>query len=392
MKKTGGEDLTLAESYVTFQLQVKRKEIEDFENEISQLEEKNQRYKELKQQLKEEQMSQIRSLHKQLKDQEGKLAQKEVVCREQVEKAIQDNMELIRTDEEQVEELRSKLSGLEERVRTLREEKQIWLDYKLVGSQEHEQQIQVLGEKLIQLEEVFLEMKDDLERSMKENIKKIDEKAAQLMENEKSHASERAFKHLDKHSCQALKDNDWLKKTYAFYKEEVAFLEVDVRKLEEQNLELLHELFDHNMSDPKIFRNVSKQEAGLEVSDLICQPGKLRLFICVASRPRLPLRPAAETDGALERPAELESGGVAPSCSWEAPRPTGSPPEDLCVLLYGSQGAVQDRIQPGSLKRLTMIGRPVPLHRPRSADDRPSDVPTPDSWPVTTRMILDRFK
>ncbi|KAG9351534.1 hypothetical protein JZ751_022785 [Albula glossodonta] len=157
-KQADEEKLTISEAFITFQLQVKRKEVAEFQEEVSLLEYKNQRFKDQRKQLKEEQMGHVKTLHKQLKDKEGKLAQKEVICREQVEEAIQSHLDLVRSQEQELTDLQGDLRSLEEQVKVLQAEKQIWLDYKMVGSQENQQQIQQLENELTQMHKTFQEM------------------------------------------------------------------------------------------------------------------------------------------------------------------------------------------------------------------------------------------
>ncbi|MGH0155324.1 UNVERIFIED_CONTAM: hypothetical protein FKN15_029322 [Acipenser sinensis] len=102
-KKSAKDDqMTLAEAYVGFQIQLKEKEVEEFESEVKTLEEKNQRYNQ-REHLKEEQLGHIQTLLKQAKDQERELEHKEVVSKEQVEQALQDHWELEKTKEREIE-------------------------------------------------------------------------------------------------------------------------------------------------------------------------------------------------------------------------------------------------------------------------------------------------
>lgn len=55
-----------------------------------------------REQLKEEQLGHIKVLRKQAKEQESKLEQREVVNKEQVEQALQQNLELVRSQEKEL--------------------------------------------------------------------------------------------------------------------------------------------------------------------------------------------------------------------------------------------------------------------------------------------------
>ncbi|KAJ8399034.1 hypothetical protein AAFF_G00417010 [Aldrovandia affinis] len=363
-----------------------RKEVAEFQDEVSFLEYKKQIYNNQRQQLKEEQTGHIRTLHKQLKEKEGKLAQKEVECREQVEEALQDNSELTKTHEQQLEELQTVLGSLEQEVKTLQAEKQIWLDDKVVTSQENQQQVQQLEDKLAQMHKTFQEMSDSIEWTMKEDMKKTDKKTEKKMEKEKHLASERAIEHLDKHSLLAIKENKCLKKALSFYKSEVARLEVAVQKLEEKNLSVLSELFDLQFADAGIFSDVfSTQEASLGVSGS-GTPGDTIEGQDIIDKP-------AEADRALGWPTALERAGPSSSCSQPADQPTGSPTQGITDLLYGRQSNIQDCPHLGALKLLNVEGKTTPLHQAVvSCDTLPPELQqTTAHWPVTTHMILTRF-
>uniref|UniRef100_A0A3P8Z074 Coiled-coil domain containing 83 n=1 Tax=Esox lucius TaxID=8010 RepID=A0A3P8Z074_ESOLU len=146
---------TLAEAFINFQLQVKRKEIQEFQEEIRQLDCAVLTQRE---QLKEEQMGHIRLLRKQAKELEQKLEQREVVNKEQVDQALQQNLELIHRQEKELAELRAEVSRLGEEVLVLQGERHIWQEYKMVGSQWHQQQIQHLEAELAHVQRGFQEM------------------------------------------------------------------------------------------------------------------------------------------------------------------------------------------------------------------------------------------
>ncbi|KAJ8347626.1 hypothetical protein SKAU_G00262150 [Synaphobranchus kaupii] len=330
-KQTDEEQLTLAESFITFQLQVKRKEVADLQEEVSLLEYKNQRYKDQRQQLKEEQLGHIKSLHKQLKDKEGKLAQEEVACRQEVEEALQENSQLIRTQE--------------------------------------------------------LELAESIEWTMKEDMKKTDKKTERKMEKEKHLASERAIKHLDKHSRLAIKENKWLKKALSFYKLEVSRLEVAVQKLEEKNLAVLSKLFDLQFSDPSILSDIfTSQKDGPSVSDLE-PPGETIGGQDIIGK-------LVEADWALGWPAFPERDEPSSSYGQPADQPTSSSTQEISDLLYGRQSNVQDCPHLGALKLLNMEGKRTLLHQVSSSWDMlpPGLQEITSDWPVTTSMILDKFK
>ncbi|KAF4082002.1 hypothetical protein AMELA_G00146780 [Ameiurus melas] len=153
--------------------------------------------------LREKHQGHLSVLRKQAKEQEKKLEEKEVASKEQVEQAVQYNLELAHIQEEELAEY--------------------------------------------------------IECSLKAAVSEIDKNTSLLIEREKHLARERALKQADKHSFQKIKKNDWLKKELAVYHEEVSILDAAVRKLEEENLEHMKEL--HRLNDAQISCNMLLMQA-----------------------------------------------------------------------------------------------------------------------------------
>uniref|UniRef100_A0A673M9R8 Uncharacterized protein n=1 Tax=Sinocyclocheilus rhinocerous TaxID=307959 RepID=A0A673M9R8_9TELE len=123
---------SLSEAFIQFQIQVQMKEIEDFEEEICQLEDKKKKLIKLQEQLREEHRGHVRELQKQMKEQERNLEQRQREDEEQVERMARENLELKHKQEKELE------------VKELQAEQQVWLQYKNKGSIKDQQKIQKL--------------------------------------------------------------------------------------------------------------------------------------------------------------------------------------------------------------------------------------------------------
>ncbi|XP_012989873.2 coiled-coil domain-containing protein 83 isoform X3 [Esox lucius] len=395
---------TLAEAFINFQLQVKRKEIQEFQEEIRQLDAKKQRYTQLREQLKEEQMGHIRLLRKQAKELEQKLEQREVVNKEQVDQALQQNLELIHRQEKELAELRAEVSRLGEEVLVLQGERHIWQEYKMVGSQWHQQQIQHLEAELAHVQRGFQEMADNIQHSLKMTVNEIDKTTAHLIDEKKHLVTARAIKNLDQHSRHEIRENEWLKRELAIYKREVSILAVEVQQLEEENLEHLSQLFKDRLDDLQISRDIFLTQAaglgpsGCAVRDDVSGPSPDVL----GSNPTPPLHPVTEAWWAQRQAKELERDETSSSCSRTAHRLTEEPPQDLSELLYGGQTHLQHGdMHLGLLeqKLLCVVGQSLPLHPAPSetpssegAPSTPEVVQAPEDWPVTAKLIHKTFK
>ncbi|XP_046899350.1 coiled-coil domain-containing protein 83 [Hypomesus transpacificus] len=389
-KKSSDEDkITLAEAYTNFQIELKTKEIQEFQEEIIQLETEKRRLTELREQLKEEQTGHIRLLRKQAKEQETKLKQREAVNKEQVEQALQQNLEMVRNQEGELAELHSELKRVEEKVQVLLGERQVWLEYKNVGSQEHLQQIRHLEAEHAHVQRGFQNMADNIKRSLEVTFNEIDKKTVELIEEKQHLATEKAIKHLDKNSRQEVRESAWLQKELAIYKREVSITEEAVQSLEAENLEHMSQLFDQRLHDLQISRNIFlTQAAGLGVYD------STDTGMTDYSSPTI----GPEVRG---RGRRLEEEEPEDSCDAAAPQPADDPPRDLGVLLYGSQTHLQEEARhlgPLELKLLSVVGQAMPLHplpseEPSSSGSYAPGLPlAPEEWPLTAKIIHNRFK
>ncbi|XP_041089020.1 coiled-coil domain-containing protein 83 isoform X2 [Polyodon spathula] len=367
-KKADKDDqMTLAEAYVGFQIQLKEKEIEEFESEVKTLEEKNQRYNQRQGHLKEEQLGHIQTLLKQAKDQERELEHKEVVSKEQVEQALQDHWELEKTKEREIEG----------------REKQYWLDYKNVGSKEHAKQIRLLEQELLQMQKDFQEMADHMQRTLDAAVNEINKETEKQIDDKKRLASEQAIRHLDKQTCQEVKENDWLKRQAQFYRNEVAVMEVSVQKLEQDNLELMSQLFECRLEDLKISRKVFlTQAAGLEIDEPGLLGEDLEQLQLSDHSARTPSRPKSAILAAVEK----KVFSLAENFEKEE-MPTGSDSMDLCTFSYRRQDDFQQYLQLGplELKLLSVVGRG--LHIKPLESNIKGAIPKQKEWPVTCQMI-----
>ncbi|XP_017344629.1 coiled-coil domain-containing protein 83 isoform X1 [Ictalurus punctatus] len=335
-KKTGEKKTT--HSFIQFQIEVKRKEIEEFKEEVRELEAKNQQLVELRDQLRKEHQGHLSVLRKQAKEQEKKLEEKEVASKEQVQQAVQYNLELAHIQEEELADLHRQLTSVQAQVVELQVHRQAWQLYKNVGSVEHQQQIQKLQSNLDSMQKNFQEKSEYIECSLKAAISEIDKNTSLLIEREKHLARERALKQADKHSFQKIKKNDWLKKELAVYHEEVSILDVAVSKLEEENLEHMKEL--HRLNDAQISSNV-----------LLVQAEDLEQKLS------LPERTAEVGREQHQQSGELEEDEIDHSCK------PSSPTHHLSALLSGSQSDLRETLHLGPLeqKLLIVVGQAMPL-------------------------------
>ncbi|XP_066507526.1 coiled-coil domain-containing protein 83 isoform X2 [Hoplias malabaricus] len=352
-------------------------------------------------QLRDEQLSHIRELQKQAKEQEKKLEQGEVENKEQVEKAQQMNIKLIHNQEQELAELCKRSADLQVRVAEQQQERQVCLKYKNTERLKYRQQIQTLQSELKILQKNYEDMSENIKCSFDATVSEIDKKSSQLIDAKKQQATEKAIKHLDKWSCQEIKENDCLKRVLAIYRKEVSILDATVTSLEQENLKLLKQLFEERLSDLQTSRNgFLTTEAELKQDDTSNMEQSLHKLTLTdkAAEPGSRLVPPpdsrAEAGGVEQQQAvELEGDETEPSCK---------PPScahKLPLRLYGNHNDLREplNMDPLEQKLLIVVGRPMTLHTLHSdtedlATSTHLDQFQTQEWSLTTRLIHKKFQ
>ncbi|XP_051881960.1 coiled-coil domain-containing protein 83 isoform X2 [Pristis pectinata] len=250
------DKMTLAEAFLGFRFQIKETAIEKSTNELKQLEEMNARYRERNEQLKKEQKEHIKNLFKLAKEQDRELEHKELISTEQVEQTMRENIELIRQNEQQVQDIMTYTASVEQDILKATEVKEYWLEYKNIGSVEHGKIIEHRENELLEMVRSFSEMEDHFHRALERVKEETDKLAKEQMDEKKANATQKAISYMGRHSRQEVKENEWLKKELKQYSMEVANIEQAVQKVEEENLEILSQLFDCQISDLNVCRNL----------------------------------------------------------------------------------------------------------------------------------------
>uniref|UniRef100_A0A673MVZ1 Coiled-coil domain containing 83 n=1 Tax=Sinocyclocheilus rhinocerous TaxID=307959 RepID=A0A673MVZ1_9TELE len=315
----------------------------------------------------EEHRGHVRELQKKMKEQERNLEQRQREDEEQVEGTARENLELKHKQEKELEELRCKLARLQVQVKELQEEQQVWLQYKNEGSIKDQQKIQKLEKDITLTQRTFQEISEYFQRSLVAAINETEQKVAQSLKDGIQLAFEVTMNTLLLSEFKLeIKEMHWLKKQVPLYNEKVAVLESTVHKLEEEILDLVslspgneflaqpaslgsHDT--HNMN-----RNIMKISPE-ERSDLL-------------DRPRYPLQPLTEVEGAQQKSNVTVSGST-----------TTSTPPDYSEMFSG-QTDFTGPTHLGSLeqKLLWVIGKMT------------FDLLQTERWPVTTEIIHRKFK
>ncbi|XP_039531756.1 coiled-coil domain-containing protein 83 [Pimephales promelas] len=360
---------SLAEAFIRFQIQVKKKEIHDYNDEMCQLEDKKQKLIKLQEQLREENTHHVCELSKRIKEQERDLEQRQGEYEVHVKQTTRENLELKLEQEKHQEELRSKLARLQVQVEELQTDMQELLQYKNEGSNKDHQKIEKLEKMIAYAQMNFQELSEYFQKSL----------AAAVEKNKQTEAK--------------IEDKNQLALKVPLYIKKVAVLESTVQQLEKENLEHIDNLFKiRYMDDPLIsqddeFLAQSARAGSHDTRSMDRNITKISLedTSALVNRPPYSLQPSAE---------EAQQERDATACDGTTP----STPPDLSKM-YSSQTTFTRPMHLDLMgwKLLHVIGKASPLHPPPInpvdvSEEMSFDQLQNAEWPITTKIINRAFR
>ncbi|XP_055064325.2 coiled-coil domain-containing protein 83 isoform X1 [Misgurnus anguillicaudatus] len=365
-------------SILQFQIQILRKEMEDYKQEICQQEDKKKNLIKRLEQLKEEQSGHMCELRKQIREKEKILDQKEQWSKEQVEHTVKENIMLKHNHEEELEELHCKLARLQVQEEVLQAEKEPWLLYKSEGMLENQQKIEKLEKDIADSQRIFQEMSEYYQRSHALAIEDIDRKTAQQSEEIKQQSLKKVKENVGRRNEMELKENDRLKQEVDVYFKKISELESNVWKLEMENLEHVDKLLSATPGDPQnsLMKAFHAPTASIGSPDIPSVSESIMQIIGETSpesadRPPCSIRPLKESEGAQEERDE-----------------TPDTSQDHSEILSSSEYDFMGGIHVLPLKqKLCVIGTAAPLHHQPPLTDASLGPST-----VTTQAIQSKVQ
>ncbi|XP_070281907.1 coiled-coil domain-containing protein 83 isoform X2 [Myotis yumanensis] len=245
-------------------LQIKENIVERLMVQIKNLREKNQKSHDRNGRLKDEQIWHIRNLLKELSEEKSEGLK---VTREDVETAMKEKWKFERDQEQNLKDMRLQISNAEKLFLEKLSEKEYWEEYKNVGSAQHAKLIISLQNDINKVKENAEKMSEQYKITLEDARKRIIRDTLLQLDQKKEWATENAVRFIDKGSYREIWENDWLKKEIAIHRKEVDVLEKAIQELEEENLELIDQLFNCRLVDLKIPRQLYlTQAAGHELA------------------------------------------------------------------------------------------------------------------------------
>ncbi|XP_070281903.1 coiled-coil domain-containing protein 83 isoform X1 [Myotis yumanensis] len=258
------ERLSISEALLHYHLQIKENIVERLMVQIKNLREKNQKSHDRNGRLKDEQIWHIRNLLKELSEEKSEGLK---VTREDVETAMKEKWKFERDQEQNLKDMRLQISNAEKLFLEKLSEKEYWEEYKNVGSAQHAKLIISLQNDINKVKENAEKMSEQYKITLEDARKRIIRDTLLQLDQKKEWATENAVRFIDKGSYREIWENDWLKKEIAIHRKEVDVLEKAIQELEEENLELIDQLFNCRLVDLKIPRQLYlTQAAGHELA------------------------------------------------------------------------------------------------------------------------------
>ncbi|XP_036180658.1 coiled-coil domain-containing protein 83 [Myotis myotis] len=258
------ERLSISEALLHYHLQIKENVVERLMVQIKNLREKNQKSHDRNGRLKDEQIWHIRNLLKELSEEKSEGLK---VTREDVETAMKEKWKFERDQEQNLKDMRLQISNAEKLFLEKLSEKEYWEEYKNVGSAQHAKLIISLQNDINKVKENAEKMSEQYKITLEDARKRIIRDTLLQLDQKKEWATQNAVRFIDKGSYREIWENDWLKKEIAIHRKEVDVLEKAIQELEEENLELIDQLFNCRLVDLKIPRQLYlTQAAGHEMA------------------------------------------------------------------------------------------------------------------------------
>ncbi|ELW68944.1 coiled-coil domain-containing protein 83 isoform X1 [Tupaia chinensis] len=350
-----------SEALLDYYCQIKENAVERFMFQMKKLREKNQKYHERNRRLKEEQNWHIRNLLKELS--EEKTEGLPVVTREDVEEAMKEKWKFERDQEQNLKDMRMKITSAEKLFLEKLSEKEYWEDYKNVGSEQHAKLITSLQNDINTVKENAKKMSEHYKITLEDARKKINRETLLQLDQRKAWATQNAVRFIDKGSYREIQENDWLKKEIATHRKEVEELEKTIHELEEENLVLIDQLFNCRLVDLKIPRRLYLTQAcGQEVPP---EKSPLELSETYIGKESSDMMSGSFQSSALDLSQEDSTGDIqhlkldkAESLSVEFGV------SDMKYLLYEDEQDFKDYVNLGPLKvkLMSVESKKMPIH------------------------------
>jgi len=252
VKRKDEEILSFNEAVLLYQLQAKKKLYEELLGTIEDLQRRIKRQKARNKSLKNEKLKYLNEAIQKAKEHETEMQKKTEVTFEEVEAALKEKLAAARKEDDEVQELRKRISVLAEEIKQAKSEVSKFEEFRDRFRFENEKHVRLLKKEMFDMEESYKELSEFFVKNL-ENIKlQIERSTKENINIEKKLASEQALEALDTSSHQEFSDNKWLLQEIQIHKEHLKELSTIAEDLEEKNVEMMGDLLSSQFEDVRI--------------------------------------------------------------------------------------------------------------------------------------------
>ena len=191
------EPLSVAESILSFQIEVKTKTIQAFKEEIMHLRIENDASKEKTVKLQSEQLSYVKQSMKSAKDFDIDYQNTVTELNNKIEEALKEKQETVIKLQKEQDDMKKTCDKSQDRIDAVLREKDELLDYKENGSLLHSKNIGILNCTIQDIKNSFAENSEYIEKNLRLTLDEISKDTACKVDSQKYQATDRAIQLLD---------------------------------------------------------------------------------------------------------------------------------------------------------------------------------------------------
>jgi len=245
------EPLSVAESILSFQIEVKTKTIEAFRDEIVQLKVENEESKEKTQKLQAQQLQYVKQSMRAAKEFDSDYQNTLTELQTKIETALKEKQVSTQKLQAEEAELKGKCDAEQARTDETLQEKAELIDYKDNGSVLHKKNIDILKCAIKDINDSFDENAKYIQKNLRLTLDEISKDTASKVDSQKYQATDRAIQLLDPRNYTVAQQNSWLKSEVQLLRNDIERLWKEVEKLETDNIFMLTDMYDERMMDIK---------------------------------------------------------------------------------------------------------------------------------------------
>ncbi|CAF0728239.1 unnamed protein product [Brachionus calyciflorus] len=255
-KKSKAPKIDYFEAITTYKINLKEKELQEANEELNKLVERNFYLKERNDRLNQAKEQNIRKALQDYKNYTNEINSRKRCERDDVLCELKNLWAFKESLDKDLLEIRKDIKNTEKEISKSKRNLKYWHDFRKSGSDELEAQIYLLKKELADMNENYEIISNTLRNSTKSTIDQIKRNTEDVIEKKNKIVAEKCLKFLDKDSIEMSRENEWTKEKISVFSKELNVLQEYVADLEQENIKLMAYLFECNSQEVSIIRSV----------------------------------------------------------------------------------------------------------------------------------------